>query len=253
MLLDEDGFGAVCTLLHDISTRIRFMGLWLLGTAVVLGSFGCNRRGGWELPPDRVCGESKLKDIGKALVEYRKKHGDLPHVVPGPEGLQHSWRVLLTPSLIARSDYGNTIDYRFAEPWDSPHNRDALLSTCLSALCMYTCPFEIKDEFYPYVTYVMLVRPPAKDAETGRLVEAALPDDAVLIVESAHCGIRNFEPKDLDWDTLWKGDSPFGPGKLNSLHRDVVKAVRVDGKVIDIPKTISKDKLRKLLNGSVRE
>jgi hypothetical protein len=249
MVLDKGGFDVTRKLLQDVRTRKWFVGLLLVGTAIVLGGSGCDRRIR-EAPPDQVCGE-QLKDIGKAIVEYRKEHGDLPHVVPGPGGLQHSWRTLLTPSLIARCDFGNTLDYRFTEPWDSPHNRDALRN-CL-VWNMYICPLESREWGYPSISYVMLVRPAVKDAKTGRLVDPPLPGDAVLIVESAHCGIKHFEPKDLDWDTLWKGDSPFGPGKLNSLHRDVVKAVRVDGKVIDIPKTINKDKLRKLLSGTVRE
>jgi hypothetical protein len=91
----------------------------------------------------------------------------------------------------------------------------------------------------------MLKRPGAGDGSID-----ALPSDAVIVVESAQCGVRWAEPRDLPWDELWKGDSPFGKGKLNSLHPDVVKALQADGKVIDIPKTIGKDELRGLLNGS---
>jgi hypothetical protein len=72
----------------------------------------------------------------------------------------------------------------------------------------------------------------------------------VVIVESLDSGIEFAEPRDLLWDDLWKGPSPFGPGKLNSPHPDVVKALRVDGKVIDIPKRLSKEETRKLLMGS---
>ena len=46
-----------------------------------------------------------------------------------------------------------------------------------------------------------------------------------------------------------RADSPFGVGRLNSRHAKVVKALRADGKVIDIPKDIAKADLRKLLLG----
>ncbi len=98
---------------------------------------------------------------------------------------------------------------------------------------------------YSFTTYLMLVRPADEDGKTQ-----TLSPDAVLVVESANCGIGIAEPSDLRWETLWEGDSPFGKGKLNSMHPDVVKALRVDGEVIDIPKKIGKTELRKLLNGS---
>ena len=115
--------------------------------------------------------------------------------------------------------------------------------------CAYTCPVEIALYGYPFVSYVMLVRPSPGITE-GERGTNLLVHDAVLIVESSGCNIEYCEPRDLNWEKLWEGESPFGLGKLNSLHANVVRAVRVDGKVIDIPKEISNDKLRKLLNGS---
>ena len=55
--------------------------------------------------------------------------------------------------------------------------------------------------------------------------QASLPDEAVLIVESEGCHTQYGEPKDLDLEDLFKGPSPFGIGKLNSLHPGVVKAL----------------------------
>ena len=58
-----------------------------------------------------------------------------------------------------------------------------------------------------YVTYLMLVRSDSN---------AALPDDAVIVVESLGCGVRVQEPKDIALDELLKAKSPFGVG--NSTH-----------------------------------
>lgn len=252
VVFHKEPLGDLRVMSRHIPFRRWLVGFLLLGTATAVGGLGCAPSSvGREMPAERVCGEYQLKALGKAIVEYRTQHGDLPHVVSGPGGRQQSWRVLLAPNLLARSDLQKTIDYRFEEAWDSPHNRDSVLKSALS--CRYTCPLEDCTFGYPFVTYVMLVRPATKDVHTGRLLETPLPDDAVLVVESAHCGIEYGEPRDLAWETLWTGESPFGLGKLNSLHPNVVKAVRVDGKVIDIPKTIGKDQLRKLLEGRKEE
>lgn len=227
------------------------IGKWLVATGAVVVALiagGCGSSSiGREAPPDRLC-TIKLEQWGKAIVEYRAQHGDLPRNVSSPGGLQHSWRVVLAPCLLAYLDNPGAMDYRFDEPWDSPHNRDAVSESGLSYF--FACPVESDREDYPYVSYLMLIRPSTTVPGTGRLVQPVLPGDAVLLVESDHCGVKYAEPRDLEWNTLWKGKSPFGPGKLHSLHPATVKAVRVDGKVIEIPKTLDKNKLRMLLNGS---
>jgi hypothetical protein len=96
----------------------------------------------------------------------------------------------------------------------------------------------------------MLVRPDSAALDKNSGDAAPLPDDAVLIVESVGCRIEYGEPRDLRIEALFEGDSAFGVGKLNSLHPRVVRALRVDGKVIDIPKNISREDLRKLLEGT---
>jgi hypothetical protein len=156
--------------------------------------------------------------------------------------------------------------YHLDEPWDSEKNlRWAEGNPGLYLLWgMFFCPIEVEYDqqigLYPnvdraiergedpfaahYITYLMLVRP---DPTT------TLPDDAVIVVESLGCGIRVQEPRDICLDDLLKSDCPFGIGRLNSAHPEVVKALRADGKVIDIPKDINKGRLRKLLLGSIRK
>jgi hypothetical protein len=140
----------------------------------------------------------------------------------------------------------DSFDYRPDEPWDSAHNY-SLFADWVG--CQFTCPLEANRFDYPFASYLMLVR--ASLTASGKRVpsETLLPDDAVLIVESAGCHIQYGEPKDIDIEYLFTGESSFGVGKLNSFHPNVVRALRVDGKVIDIPKDISKEALRKLLDG----
>jgi hypothetical protein len=182
-------------------------------------------------------------------VKYRQEHGELPQTFVSPEGYKHSWRLLVAPALFDRwapkAPFSST--YRFDRPWDSKENRRVVAAYWVTS--QFTCPFEAKSFDYRFVTDVMLVRGKTKAAKDGSSRRAPLPSEAVLIVESSRCGIECGEPRDLNWDDLWAGESPFGRGKLYSLHPDVVKAIRVDGKVIDIPKDITKDRLRALLDG----
>lgn len=209
---------------------------------------GCGgQKGTPAQPPEEAC-ERYLRDIGDAIAQYTKIHGALPAVVSGPNASEHSWRMAIMPYL-DRSDLGK-LDYRMYERWDSPHNRDALVERPIQFY--FSCPAERRNGPFPYpfTSYLMLVRGPGTPSERDEVTVPILPPDAVLIVESACCAIPFAEPRDLAWDDLWKGPSPFGKGMLNSLHPTVVKALRADGKVIDIPKDINGRDLQKLLAGT---
>jgi len=159
---------------------------------------------------------------------------------------QSCWRAVIAPYVFPEQ---GVTSYRLDQSWQSENNRKGLLSFLVFSV--HRCPLDPTPVGHPFFTsYLMLVRSPVKDSETGAMKAPTLATDAVLIVESVDCGVQFAEPRDLSWDDLWKGDSPFGKGKLNSFHPKVVKALRVDGKVIDIPKDISKEELRKLLNGT---
>ncbi|NQU23070.1 MAG: DUF1559 domain-containing protein [Candidatus Nealsonbacteria bacterium] len=210
---------------------------------------GCHR-GAKEASPEVSC-HWNLELLGKGVTGYRSAHGELPQVSIGPKGDEHSWRVLVVPCVFPEQS-GITSSYRLDQPWDSEDNRDALWPGFLENF-VHSCPLDpspTEDRFF--TSYLMLVRPSVRDSETGEMKAASLAPDAVLVVESVNCGIEFAEPRDLPWDDLWEGDSPFGKAKLNSLHRDVVMALRVDGKVIEIPKDITKKDLRKLLSGNTQ-
>jgi hypothetical protein len=196
-----------------------------------------------EMPPDGEC-DRRLDVIAQAIACYRNEEGPLPQVLAEPNGLNRSWRTLLAPYL--SKGRSHNFDYRSDEPWNSPHNR---LQFRTWVPCRYTCPLEANSADYPFASYVMLKRMKSSEREKDVRKDTQLADDAVLIVESADCQIEPGEPRDVDIESLFKGDSPFGIGRLNSLHPKVVKAMRTDGRVIDIPKDISKEDLRKLLQG----
>lgn len=230
---------------HILFTDCSLMARLLAGLAIVGACAGCPADSSApEALPDRSC-EMSLRLLGKAIAKYRAANGPLPQSVTGPMGFEHSWRILVAPYRMG--DKLRHMDYRLDEPWNSAHNRQQILNWFAGE---YTCPLELPSLPYPYVSYVMLVRADVTDSDGNTRDQTPLPDDAVLIVESVKCGIENGEPRDIVMESLFEGDSPFGVGKLNSLHPGVVKALRVDGKVIDIPKKISNANLRKLLAGT---
>ena len=209
----------------------------------------CAQKRASEVSPARFC-EMKLESLSRAIKQYRAANGNLPPTTTSAEGIKHSWRVLVAPFLIAQLDNPGEFDYRFQESWNSPHNRRVFQKSLLTS--HLTCPTESQSLSYPYTSYVMLLRNDSDHLDDNKSVHASLPQDAVLIIESTDCRIEYGEPRDIDLASLFENDSPFGVGKLNSHHPSVVRAIRVDGKVIDIPKQIDKASLRQLLAGTVQ-
>jgi|YNPNPStandDraft_1061719.scaffolds.fasta_scaffold37350_2 hypothetical protein len=191
-----------------------------------------------ETPFKRRC-IAHLMLIRSSLDWYREENGGRlpPPVVVGPNGQVHSWRVLHREC--------RRRGYRLEEASDSAHNRQVLEEFYKDRwhYC-YWDKLASKDPNQEITSYVMLVRgkdPRCWDPNT-------LPRTAVLIVESAGCGIKFPEPRDLLYEDLWKGESPFGPGKLYAGHK-YVHALRVDGAIVLIPQNLPKDKLRLVLDG----
>ncbi len=235
------------TLLNRMFPARVSLVLLCIACAASLVLSGCQEPGR-EATPEEGC-ERRLRQIGFAITQYEQTHGRvLAAFVAGPNDTMHSWRAVVTPHLM---QFPEKFEYRMDEPWDSAHNRDTLPDAYLEF--SFACRAETRqsEESFPFTSYLMLVRPSKASLGSEGEAMAELPPDAVLVVESAGCGIKYFEPRDLPWEDLWVGDSPFGEGKLNSFHPRVVKAVRVDGKVIDIPKNISREALKKLLSGTV--
>jgi len=84
----------------------------------------------------QACAEH-LKQIGIALLKYHDAHGTFPAAaITGHGGSALlSWRVAILPELGYRDLYEQ---FRFDEPWDSPHNR-ALLTQMPD---VFACPSE---------------------------------------------------------------------------------------------------------------
>lgn len=66
---------------------------------------------------------NNLHMFGLALHNYHDRYGSFPPAVVLDEhgNAAHSWRTILLPDVDAMPLYRQ---YRFDEPWNSPHNRD---------------------------------------------------------------------------------------------------------------------------------
>ncbi len=193
----------------------------------IFGAMGMSR--------DASC-RAYLEQVGYAMQKYRARHGTLPQTVAGPNGDVHSWRVLL-PELFGGWRSGG---YRRDLPWDSPENKQAIRDNLAGHF--YQCRVAGDIRGNPFASFVMLTRP-------GEDWQEKLPQNAVLIVESQWSGIRIAEPRDLSIEEVLSEDSPFHPGSLYSAHNGYVRALRVDGEVIEIPTDLLKDELRAVLAG----
>ena len=81
----------------------------------------------------RMTCNNNLKQIALAMHNYQTAYKTSPPAyIPDKNGKpMHSWRVLIPPYL--EGEDGVYKDYRFKEPWDSPHNK-ALAAGCPGCL-----------------------------------------------------------------------------------------------------------------------
>ena len=98
---------------------------------------------------------NRLFQISFAIQRFDSEHRHYPPAfMTDADGRpMHSWRVLILPYLPRRDSRGGTTDgtyaevfaqYRFDEPWDSPHN--AALADLVDA---YQCPALLRDKSVP--------------------------------------------------------------------------------------------------------
>jgi prepilin-type processing-associated H-X9-DG protein len=138
--------------------------------------------------------DNNLKQIAMAMHSYAQRYKCIPPAfVPDKNGKpMHSWRVLLLPYLGEDSLYR---EYRFDEPWNSPHNK-ALAARMPQ---VYRCPGNPREEG-TLTSYAMLVGPHAiSDGPTGRSINAVRDGltNTIMLVEAVDSGIAWLEPRDV--------------------------------------------------------
>jgi len=172
---------------------------------------------------------SNLQQIGMAMMMYESEHKCFPPAyLPDKNGRpMHSWRVLLLPYL---EHQDVCAQYRFGEPWDSPHNR-ALADKMPP---VYRCPSDPAAGGHT-THYQVIVGPKTMfPGATGRRM-AEVADglsQTILVVEASGPGVNWMEPRDLDAATMSDLiDEPQQPG-IGSPHPAGANVLFADGHVV---------------------
>jgi prepilin-type processing-associated H-X9-DG protein len=143
----------------------------------------------------RITCTNSMKQITLAIHNYATKYKCFPPAyIPDKNGKpMHSWRVLILPFMEEGTLYKQ---YRFNEPWNSPHNR-ALASQMPRG---YACP-DVGPPGGSETSYAMIVGPHTiSDGPTARTF-AAIKDgmsNTIMVVEATDAHINWMEPRDLD-------------------------------------------------------
>jgi prepilin-type processing-associated H-X9-DG protein len=198
----------------------------------------------------RVECSNNLKRIGIAIDSYLTANRCFPPAfVPDKNGKpMHSWRVFLLPYLGEETLYRQ---YRFDEPWDSPHNR-ALASQMPR---IYRCPSSPAIDGTE-TSYAMLVGPHAFSNGPRARSPAQIKDGfsrTIMVVETADAGINWMEPRDVDAETTrfrigynQTGVRHGAGSEISSNHPGGANVLFGDGSVQFLPETTDSRTLKAL-------
>ncbi len=189
----------------------------------------------------RASCSNNLRQIGLAMHNYHDKYNCFPPAfLPDENGKpKHSWRVLLLPFLDEKSLYA---EYRFDEPWNSPHNT-AVASRMPG---VYRCPADSTAIASHTTSYAMLVGPRAiSDGPTARrMADINSPSSTIMVGEAAGAGINWLEPRDIDVGKMTFQIRHPGPNSeaeindISSSHPIVANVLLCDGSVHALSDTV---------------
>jgi prepilin-type N-terminal cleavage/methylation domain-containing protein/prepilin-type processing-associated H-X9-DG protein len=180
-----------------------------------------------------------LRQIAHALINYERKHGQLPpaYTTDADGKPLHSWRTLILPYL-DQQDLYDSID--LTKPWDDPVNA-AAFKTKIDA---YQCPsVQIPNE---HTTYLAIVTSDSalRPKESVRLSDIA--DGAaktMLVIEvNTEQAVPWMAPSDADEEYMLAPQAPM------SRHPRIVNATFADGHVEAIRDDISVAARRALIS-----
>jgi len=182
-----------------------------------------------------------LSGLVSLIHHYHEKYGHFPPAyMPDKQGKpMHSWRILMLetthPTLLKQ--------YNFDEPWNGPNNRK--LADKMPGY--FRCPNARSPR--TNTSYVLLVGPdtafPGSKATT-RKDRKRKASETILLVEAENLNVHWMEPR--DWDVQALGFAVSDPDRPSlSSHDPQGPAVCfVDGSVMRLPRTFSKEQLEEM-------
>jgi prepilin-type processing-associated H-X9-DG protein len=170
---------------------------------------------------------NNLKQIALAMHNYQQAYKTFPPAyIPDKNGKpMHSWRVLILPFLEQDAVYKQ---YRFNEPWNSPHNR----ALAAQMPRVYNCPSEGPARGSE-TSYAMIVGPhtisDGPTAHTFRDIKDGL-SNTLLVVEATEAHINWMEPRDLNVKDM-QFHVGGGKNEISSAHPMGADVAFCDGHV----------------------
>jgi hypothetical protein len=182
--------------------------------------------------------------IGLALYNYHDTYGSFPpaYIADKDGKPMHSWRVLILPFLEKNELYKQ---YRFDEPWHSPHN--IALATQMPPV--FRCPGDLRslptETSYLAIVGTNTAWPGVNAVRLDDVADA--PERSLHVVEAVGSGVHWLEPRDLDYAEVELRIAPQVDADITSDHGDGVHALMMDGRAIFLNGTMSEESVRRLI------
>ena len=238
---------------HSPPSRRADWGFWIfIGAAVIVAAvlFWHWARQGLQSARQANC-LGTLKIVGAGMVYHESARGRYPpaYLIDGQGRPMHSWRVLVLPDVGAHDVY---TQYRFSEPWNSPHNRTLANGVPLGMAHFhhtYRCPLDDEADDMD-VSFLMVVGPgtfsDGPRATKGRDITDGT-SHTIAAAETTNSGIHWMEPRDFDFNTMsLRINDPVGMS-IRSNHPGVANALMADGSVQSISEDINPEALKALM------
>lgn len=193
--------------------------------------------------PRTQCRNS-LKQIGLALQNYHDTYGSFPpaYIADANGKPMHSWRVLILPFMDLPGVYRQ---YRFDEPWDSPHNLQLVERFTGD---VFHCPSDsAPGRFTNYVAVVgqKTAWPGATSLALSQIADG--PANTILLVEYSGGDILWTEPRDLDYSSMPLMLNPARGAGVSSAHRVRAHVLMSDGSAHYLDNSTDPEQLRRML------
>ena len=146
----------------------------------------------------RMAAQGHLNQLAMALHNYHDIHGTFPPAYIPDENSQpmHSWRVLILPYIAQQALYA---EYRFEEPWNSPHN----LGLAERMPAVFRSPTEPLSRSNTNMVVIVGPGTAFPGAEPTKLTDFTDgTENCILLTEIARSDICWLEPRDLDTTTM---------------------------------------------------
>jgi hypothetical protein len=180
----------------------------------------------------------RLAQIHLALHNYHDTYGSFPpaYIADQNGKPMHSWRVLIMPFLDGNDFYQQ---YRFDEPWDSPHHQQIAKRY---ENIRFHCPSGPHGTGNPLTNYVVIVGdqtafPGSSTTSLSDFIDGE--DNTLMLVEIRDSGIHWMEPRDLTFNEMSFTPNDASRPSISSPHRigpavvfaDSIRSYRVQSTV----------------------